>query len=102
MDVSVIIINYNTFVLTSDCIRSVIRCTIGVEYEIIVVDNASTECDANDFLKEFPNIKLVKNKINGGFAYGNNLGIAQATGDHILLLSSDTVLTDDSIGHSAT
>jgi len=101
MKVSVIIINYNTFALTSDCIRSVIGYTIGVEYEIIVVDNASIERDANDLLEEFPSIKLVRSKTNGGFANGNNLGIEQATGDHILLLNSDTVLTEDSISRSA-
>ncbi len=101
MKVSVIIINYNTFTLTSNCIRSVIWFTIGVEYEIVLVDNASTECDADEFLKDFPGIKLVKSKANGGFAYGNNLGIEQATGDYILLLNSDTELKEDSISPAA-
>ncbi len=97
MKVSVIIINYNTFRLTSDCIRSVIQYTRGTGYEIILVDNASTECDAELFLKEFPSIKLIKNPLNSGFAKGNNLGIEQATGDYILLLNSDTLLKEDSV-----
>lgn len=71
--------------------------TAGCEYEIVLVDNASTECDAQDFLIEFPTIRLIKSAINGGFAYGNNLGIEHATGDYILLLNSDTVLLEDSI-----
>lgn len=100
MDVSIIIINYNNFTLTSNCIRSVILCTVGTKYEIIVVDNASTERDANDFLKEFPGIKLVKSKENGGFAYGNNLGIEKAEGEFILLLNNDTIFQEDAINKS--
>ena len=97
MQVSIIIINYNTFTLTSNCIRSVIERTHNVEYEIILVDNASTENNPEIFLKEFPQIKLVKSTINGGFACGNNLGIERACGEYILLLNSDTILTEDSI-----
>ncbi|MEO5947048.1 MAG: glycosyltransferase family 2 protein, partial [Chitinophagaceae bacterium] len=93
----IIIINYNTFTLTSDCIRSVFTQTTKVDYEIILVDNASTQCEADEFLQEFPTIKLIKSKTNGGFAFGNNLGIEKATGDYILLLNSDTILQEDSI-----
>ena len=97
MLVSVITLNYNTFKLTSDCIRSVIEFTKGTDFEIILVDNASTEKNAGDFLAGFPGIKLIKSPVNGGFAYGNNLGIEQASGEFILLLNSDTVLKEDSI-----
>jgi GT2 family glycosyltransferase len=95
--VSIIIINYNTSILTSNCIRSVIEQTKEYDYEIILVDNASTEGNADSFLQEFPSIRLVKSDKNGGFACGNNLGIEKATGDYILLLNSDTVLQDDTI-----
>ena len=95
--VSVIIINYNTFTLTSNCIRSVVENTIDVAYEVILVDNASTECNADKFLVEFPGIVLVKSSTNGGFAYGNNLGIDLSKGEYILLLNSDTILQEDSI-----
>lgn len=101
MKVSVIIVNYNTFRITSDCIASVIQHTQGVEHEIIVVDNASPTDDPDDFLLRFPAIKLIKSTENGGFAKGNNLGIAAATGDIILLLNSDTVLIEDSISKAA-
>lgn len=97
MKVSIIILNYNTFALTGNCIRSVIKYTNNTDYEIILVDNASTECDADNFLQEFPNIKLIKSERNGGFAYGNNLGIDHSKGEYILLLNSDTVLQEDSI-----
>jgi Predicted glycosyltransferases len=99
--VSVIIINYNTFSLTCDCIRSVQASTQGVPYEIIVVDNASPKDDPDEFLKVFPNIKLIKSGVNGGFAAGNNLGIENAAGDMILLLNSDTFLHEDSISRAA-
>jgi GT2 family glycosyltransferase len=101
MTVSIIIINYNSFRMTSDCIRSVIRYTKEISYEIILVDNASAESDPGLFLNEFPGIRLIRSVKNGGFAYGNNLGIAAATGDIILLLNSDTILTEDSISLSA-
>lgn len=70
----------------------------SVPYEIILVDNASTECDPQLFLDAFPSIKLIKNVENSGFARGNNLGIAKAKGDMILLLNSDTYFTEDAIG----
>jgi GT2 family glycosyltransferase len=95
--ISVIIINYNSFALTSDCIRSVYRYTEGTPFELILVDNASVECDPHNFLIEFPNLVLVCSDQNLGFAGGNNLGIQQAKGDHILLLNSDTLLQEDSI-----
>ena len=71
--ISIIIINYNTFSITSDCIRSIVKYTHGVDYEIILVDNASIECEPELFLNEFPGIKLVKSPSNLGFSKGNNL-----------------------------
>lgn len=97
IDVSIIIVNYNTFDLTCKCIGTVIQYTKGISYEIILVDNASAECDADLFLKKFPTIKLIKNSVNLGFTGGNNIGIENADGKYILLLNSDTELTEDSI-----
>jgi len=68
-----------------------------VPFEVILVDNASTEQDPVEFLKEFPAIKLIRSEKNLGFAGGNNLGLHHSQGDHILLLNSDTELTEDSI-----
>jgi GT2 family glycosyltransferase len=96
MDVSIVIINYNTFDLTCDCIKSVIEHT-KCKYEIILVDNASTEKDPALFAGRFPSIKLVKSDKNLGFSKGNNLGIEHATGEYILLLNSDTVLLNDAV-----
>lgn len=98
--VSIIILNYNTFQLTCNCIQSVIEFTKGVSYEIILVDNQSTECSADLFKQKFPSIKLVKSHENGGFAKGNNLGIKQAKGEFVLLLNSDTYLIEDAISNT--
>jgi GT2 family glycosyltransferase len=97
MDVSVIIVNYNTFKLTSDCIASVIKKTGGISYEIILVDNASSECDADLFRSKFPGIQLIVSKENLGFARGVNLAIKKAKGDILLLLNSDTELINNAI-----
>ena len=100
MTISIIILNYNTYRLTSACISSVKKWVTGTDYELILVDNASTECDPGNFEIDFPFIRLIRNPVNSGFAKGNNLGISQAKGEYILLLNSDTVLTEDSISKS--
>ena len=97
IDVSIIIVNYNTFKMTCDCINSIYKNTKSLSFEIILVDNDSKECDGDLFLKSFPEIILVKSNSNVGFAKGNNLGIQKATGKYILLLNSDTVLKDNAI-----
>ena len=97
IQVSVIIVNYNTFQLTSEAVESIIRHTKGVSYEIIVVDNASTECDPGLFEERFPSIKLVRNLDNSGFSKGNNLGIKRAKGETILLFNSDAACINDAL-----
>lgn len=99
--VSIIIINYNTFQLTCNCINSIIKYTNEVSYEIILVDNASVELQPGSFVDIFfDKIVFIKNKINVGFAGGNNIGLQYAKGEHILLLNSDTELFEDSISKS--
>ncbi|WP_291276105.1 glycosyltransferase family 2 protein, partial [Flavobacterium sp.] len=97
MMVSIIIVNYNTYHLTKKCIESIYAQTHNCSFQVILVDNASTECDPNIFKKEFPDIDLVINQTNKGFAGGNNDGITKAKGDYILLLNSDTELVNDAI-----
>ncbi|MBI3511270.1 MAG: glycosyltransferase family 2 protein [Bacteroidetes bacterium] len=97
--VSVIIVNYNTYTLTRACIASVIRFTKEISFEIILVDNGSTEKKEGEFLKEFPGVIYLHSEKNSGFASGNNIGIAKANGEIILLLNSDTELKEDSISY---
>ena len=95
MKLSVIIINFNTFNLSCNCINSVYEKLKNVEFEIILVDNSSYECDPNLFKLKFPQINLVISDTNTGFAGGNNLGLQYATGEYILLLNSDTELINN-------
>ena len=95
--ISIIILNYNTFDLTCQCIESIYEYTKNVDFEIIIVDNSSTVDEPDKFLELFPKIKLVKNTENRGFAGGCNDGIKVAKGDTILLLNSDTKLLNDAI-----
>lgn len=98
MDVSVIIVNYNTFKLTCEAVASIQTHTQGVSYEVILVDNASTECDPIAFVEQFgESIQLVRNPTNAGFAKGNNLGIEHASGDTILLFNSDAACLNDAL-----
>lgn len=95
--VSVIIVNYNTFELTCQCISSVIAESKGLAYEIILVDNASKEKDPAEFKQKFPSITLIKNEMNQGFGRANNQGMKIAKGEFILLLNSDTIVLDEAI-----
>lgn len=96
--ISIVIINYNKHILTKDCILSIIEQTKGVEnFEIVVIDNASTEGDISFITNIDKRIKLVKNHENVGFAKGNNLGIQHSLGDVILLLNNDTILLNDAV-----
>ncbi len=95
MQLSIIIINYNTFTLTCNCIESIYAKLIDVDFEIVLVDNASVECDPSLFTKKFPHINLVVSTVNSGFTGGNNLGVSNAKGAYLLLLNSDTELINN-------
>jgi GT2 family glycosyltransferase len=92
MDLSIILVNYNTKDLTLRCIDSVIKSKPNVKYEIIVVDNGSS-----DPLAESEKYKLIKNKENLGFAKAVNQGIKASMGKYVLLLNSDTKVGKSSI-----
>lgn len=95
IEVSIVVINYNTFDLTCRCLDSIYQHTTSLAFEIILVDNASTERDPSEFVERFPEILLIKSRENVGFAKGNNLGIEVAKGTYILLLNSDALLINN-------
>lgn len=97
MDVSIIIVNYNTLSLTENTIKSVIDRTKDIKYEIILVDNASTDGSVEYFEKFGEKIIFLKNKKNLGFGRANNIGIEKAKGKYIFLLNSDTLLINNAI-----
>ena len=96
MDVSVIIINYNTCQMTAECIDSVFEKTEGIEFEIILVDNASTD-GSREFFEKDKRITYIYNYENLGFGRANNVGIEIAKGRNILFLNSDTLLINNAI-----
>ena len=97
MDVSIIIVNYNTADLIVDCIESINRYTKDISFEIIVVDNNSSDKSCSVLEEKFNNIILIKSKDNLGFGRANNLGALTAKGKYLLLLNSDILLIDNSI-----
>lgn len=94
-ELSIIIVNYNTKDLLRNCLSSVINNTNGVDYEIIFVDNASSDGSVEKIKAEFPSVKIISNKENVGFSCANNQGIKAAQGKNILLLNSDTLINDN-------
>jgi GT2 family glycosyltransferase len=96
MDLSIIIVNFNTKKLILECIKSIEQSDTLANYEIIVVDNASTDCSI-DVLDKLKNIKFIKNNDNLGYSKANNVGIKNASGKYILLLNSDTVILKGSL-----
>lgn len=98
MDVSIIIVNYNTKDVTDICINSVIKQTSGVDYEIILVDNASSD-GSREFFSSRKEIVYIYNKNNVGFGRANNIGLEHASGKYIFFLNSDTVLLNNALKH---
>jgi len=94
MDIFVVIVSYNTADLIGPCLASVIEQT-GVDKEIFVVDNASTDGSAAFISSNYPAIHLTANKENRGFAVANNQAIAHCRGRYILFLNPDTVLKEN-------
>ena len=105
MELSIIILNYNTKELTLACLKSIKKFPYNNGlFEVIVVDNNSQDGSWEEF-KAIKNkiqnknlkLKLIRNKENYGFAKGNNIGIKKAKGKHILLLNSDTEVTKNAL-----
>jgi GT2 family glycosyltransferase len=77
------------------CVFSVQKALEGIDGEIIVIDNASSDDSCEMMKTKFPHIKLIENKDNLGFPKGNNIGVAQAKGEYICILNPDTVVAED-------
>lgn len=97
MDVSVIIVNYNTKDLLKDCLNSIYSQTKDLNFEVIVSDNGSVDGSNEMVEKEFPQVVLIKNNANLGFGAANNRGLKVARGKYIFYLNSDTILLNNAI-----
>lgn len=96
MNVSVIIVNYNTLHVLRPCLDSIIEQTTGIEYEIIVVDNDSTD-GSIEALSGDSRVTFIPTGENLGFGRANNKGLEQAKGEYIFFLNSDTLLKNNAI-----
>lgn len=92
-DVSVIVVNWNTRQLLRDCIDSILRHSDGYNVEIVVVDNHSSDGSVEMVREHYPQVLLIANEENTGFARANNQGVRAAGGRYVLLLNSDAMLT---------
>ena len=97
IDVSVVIVNWNTIGLLKACIASVFSKTQSINFEVIVADNASTDGSVEMVRQEFSKVILIANAENVGFAAANNQGMAIAKGRYVLFLNSDTVVLNNAI-----
>jgi hypothetical protein len=97
--VSIVLVNYNGAHVVIDCLHSVMAMLQTVPYEVIVVDNASTDHSVDLIAEKFPTVKLLRQPENRGFGAGNNVGANAAIGDYLFLLNTDTILTGDILPH---
>jgi GT2 family glycosyltransferase len=97
VEVSIVIVSWNAKKYLVDCLESIARHCSARNYEIIVVDNASTDGTGELIADRFPNVRFIQNDSNLGFAKGNNIGIGQTSGDYICLINSDVKFVDDCI-----
>ncbi|MCF8053946.1 MAG: glycosyltransferase family 2 protein [Deltaproteobacteria bacterium] len=97
MDISIIIVNWNTAELLRNCLDSITKTVHSIRYEIIVVDNASTDDSVAMLRESHPDIRVIENKENRGFGTANNQAMRVMSGKYALLLNSDTVLQENAV-----
>ena len=100
MKLSIIIVSWNVESLLRKCLKSIYKDPVGMMSEVFVIDNLSNDKTVEMVKTEFPQVKLIANTVNAGFAKANNQGIKEATGDYILLLNPDTELFPDTLSKS--
>ncbi|SHK91951.1 glycosyltransferase family 2 protein [Fibrobacter sp. UWEL] len=96
MDVSIIIVTYNTRQMTAECIDSVFEKTSGIDFEVILVDNASAD-GSKEFFEKDQRIRYIYSPENLGFGRANNKGAEVAKGKYLFLLNSDTLLENNAV-----
>jgi len=97
LNVSIVIVNWNVREMLRNCLKSIYQETKDINFEIIVVDNGSKDGSVQMLRQEFPEVILIQNQDNLGFAAANNQGINRARAKYILLLNPDTLILDNAI-----
>lgn len=95
MDLTIIIVNYNVKEFLEQSIISIKKSCNDIQYELFVIDNASSDGSVELIRKKFPEVNLITNTKNNGFAAANNQAIKQAQGEYILLINPDTIVQED-------
>ena len=88
--ISIILLNWNGKKITEECLKSIKKQSFK-DYEVVLIDNGSTDGSSSYLKKKFPFVNLVQNKKNLGYAEGNNRGVERAKGNHLLILNKDIV-----------
>lgn len=96
-EVSIIIVNWNTCDLLSECLHAIAREAASIAYDVWVVDNGSSDDSVAMLRRDFPHVHVIESKINLGFAGANNLAMQRSTGRYLLLLNTDALVTPGSI-----
>lgn len=89
---SIVIVNYNVTQLLRNCLLSIQKYCDGIYYEVIVIDNKSTDSSWGDLIPEFPKVHFIASEKNEGFSKANNRAIETAAGEYLLILNPDTEL----------
>lgn len=97
MKLSIIIVNWNTRDLLSDCLSSIYEPALDIDFEVLVVDNDSSDGSQAMINNQFPEVKLTANSNNPGFAIGNNQALRVCSGEYVLLLNPDTIVKSGAI-----
>lgn len=94
VDISVVIVTWNARQIVSQCLEALTAHQSRYSFEIILVDNASTDGTPDMVEQRFPQVTLIRNSENLGFAKANNIGIRRATGRYVCLMNSDIIIRD--------
>ena len=97
MELSIVIVNYHHSHMLADCLKSVYRTIKKIRFEIIIVDNSSKDDGLELILKRYPETRFINNLKNVGFARANNQGVKIASGDFLLFINPDTIMTEGAI-----
>jgi GT2 family glycosyltransferase len=96
---SILMVNWNTREMTLECLRSLYAETHETDFEVVMIDNDSADGSADAIAAEFPQVRLIRESANHGFARATNMAAEMADGRYLLLLNTDTVVLDGAIDH---
>ena len=97
IDLSIVIVNWNSWHVLYNCVKSIEKYAGNILYEIIIVDNYSTDNSIEKIKMNFPDVILIENNVNIGFPSANNQGFKIARGKYLLALNPDTLIKENTL-----